>query len=252
MDRFSQLEFGDLRPADPSSPGEPVRDAAYFQREALQYWLAGDFELALRNYCRVLEQNKSVFEGWSGQVLMLIELAEYQEADLWADKALELFPDHPELLALKAIACVRDSRDKQAIAYSDRAIGQDRPPPRAWLARAEVFLDRNDSVVDGCLSKAISAAGQDATVVRLEAARLMRRRRAYPAAIGQLSEVVKALPKAALAWYELGCCQQSMGLPQARSSLEQALRLHPHWLVANQALRRCGGGFWSRFLGGQK
>jgi tetratricopeptide (TPR) repeat protein len=251
MDRFSQLEFGDLRPADPSVPGEAVRDAAYFKREALQYWLAGDFELALRNYCRVLEQNKTIFEGWAGQVLMLIELGEYQEADLWADKALEFFPDHPELLALKAIAACRDSRPKKAIEYSDRSIGQDRPPPRAWLARAEVFLDRNDSVVDGCLGKAIGAAGQDATVARLEAARLMRGRRAYAAAIGHLSEVVKVLPKAALAWYELGCSQQAMGLPQARGSLEQAIRLHPHWPAAKQALRRCGG-FWNRFLGGQR
>ena len=248
MDRFSQLEFGDKRPAE-TSCGQAPRDAAYFQREAVRYWLAGDFELALRNYCRVLEQNNAVFEGWAGQVLMLIELGEYREADLWADKALELFPDHPELLALRAVACSRDARVEKAIAYSDAAIGQDRPTARAWLARAEVFLDRNDSVVDGCLSKAIGAAGQDATVVRLEAARLLRRRRAYPAAMAHLQEVVKAMPTSALAWYELGCCQQSMGLAQAQAGIEQALRLHPHWSVAEQALRRCKGGFWRQLFG---
>jgi len=248
MDRFSQLEFGDKRPAE-TPCGEAPRDAAYFHKEAVRYWLAGDFELALRNYCRVLEQNNTVFEGWAGQVLMLIELGEYREADLWADKALELFPDHPELLALKAVACARDARVQKAIAYSDAAIGQDRPTARAWLARAEVFLDRNDSVVDGCLSKAMGAAGQDATVVRLEAARLLRRRRAYPAAMGHLQEVVKVLPASALAWYELGCCQRSMGLAQAQTSIEQALRLHPHWSVAEQALKLCEGGFWRRLFG---
>jgi tetratricopeptide (TPR) repeat protein len=112
-----------------------------------------------------------------------------------------------------------------------------------------VFLDRNDSVVDGCLSKAVGTAGQDATVVRLEAARLLRRRRAYPAAMGHLQEVVKALPTSALAWYELGCCQRSMGLTQAQTSIEQALRLHPGWSVAQDALRRCKGGFWRRLFG---
>ncbi|MBP8303893.1 MAG: tetratricopeptide repeat protein [Phycisphaerae bacterium] len=249
MDRFSQLEFGDTRPAGPSAQGEAVRDAAHFHKEAVRYWLSGDHELALRNYCRVLEQNNTVFEGWTGQVLMLIELGEYKEADLWADKALELFPDHPELLALKAIACVRDARVQKAIGYSDQAIAKDRPTARAWLARAEVFLDRNDAVVDGCLAKALATAGQDSALVRLEVARLLRRRRSYPAAIGHLQEVVKVLPKAALAWYELGCCQQALGLAQARASLEQALRMHPHWAPARQALRRCRRGFWSRLLG---
>jgi tetratricopeptide (TPR) repeat protein len=249
MDRFSQLEFGDARRAQPSASGEVARDAQYFCKEALRYWLSGDYELALRNYCRALEQNNATFEGWAGQVLMLIELGEYREADLWADKALELFPSHPELLALKAIACARDARVQKAIAYSDSAVGQDRTPARAWLARAEVFLDRRDSVVDGCLSKAIGSAGQDTAVVRLEVARLLRRRRAYPAAMEHLQEVVKLLPGSALAWYELGCCQQSMGLAHAQVSLEQALRLHAHWPAAEQALRRRGGGFWSRVFG---
>ena len=249
MDRFSQLEFGDTRPADPSAVGESIRDAAYFQREALRYWLAGDFELALRNYCRILENNNTVFEGWAGQVSMLIELAEYREADLWADKALELFPEHPELLALKAIACCRDAKVRQAVACSDRAIGQERPTARAWLARAEVFLDRSDSVVDGCISKAVGLAGGDAGAVKLEAARLLRRRGSYAGAGGLLQEVLKVLPKSALAWYELGCCQQALGRAEARASLEQSLRFHPDWPVARQALTRCRGGFWRRLFG---
>ena len=33
----------------------------------------------------------------------LIELEEFQEAKLWADKALERFPNEPELLAAKAV-----------------------------------------------------------------------------------------------------------------------------------------------------
>src|SRR4030042_257504 len=126
MDRFSQLEFGDdAAPEGAKSRQEPLRDADYYYREATKYWLAADYETALRNYSRVLEQNSTVFEGWSGQVLMLIELGEYREAGVWADKALELFPDHPELLALKALACARDARMDQAIAYSDNAVSKD-------------------------------------------------------------------------------------------------------------------------------
>ena len=104
MDRFSQLEFDEKKPQRQRSEGEPVRGADYFHKEALKYWLAGDFELALRNYSRVLEEDNTLFEAWVGQILMLIELAEYNEAVVWTDKALEFFPEHPELLAAKAIA----------------------------------------------------------------------------------------------------------------------------------------------------
>ena len=249
MDRFSQLEFGDVHPERARQPGEEERGAGYFLKEALRYWLAGDYEVALRNYSRILEQDSSRFEGWSGQVLMLIELAEYKEADMWADKAMDLFPDHPELLAHKAVANKRDARLDKAIAYSDNAVGRDNPTPRVWLSRAEVFLDREDAVVDGCLSKAIALAQKDKPIVKLEAARLLRRKKNYMAAVGHLNEAMTALAKAPLLWLELGLCQNALGQPQARTSLEQALRLRPHWSRAEGALLRCGkSGFWNRLF----
>lgn len=249
MDRFSQLEFDEQKPGRKRSQGEPIRDADYFHKQALKYWLAGDFELALRNYSRVLEQNNTFFDAWIGQVLMLIELGEYKESLVWADKALELFPEHPELLAVKAMACCRDAKLEKAIAYSDNSIGKDNITPRVWLARAEVMLNRKSPVADNCVSKAVSIAGNMAPVIKLEAARLLRRKGSYSAAIGHLNDVVKVFPKSALAWYELGCCQAKLGLPQAKATLEQSLKLRPGWKEAETALGRCGGwGFFGRLF----
>jgi tetratricopeptide (TPR) repeat protein len=168
MDRFSQLEFGgeEKTPQHGKAPGEPVRDAEYYCKEATKYWLAADYELALRNYSRVLEQNNTLFEGWAGQVLMLIELGEYREAGVWADKALELFPDHPELLALKALACARDAKLDQAIAYSDNSVGKENLTPRVWLTRAEIFLDRKSPIAEGCINKAIGCAGKLGPIIK--------------------------------------------------------------------------------------
>ena len=208
----------------------------------MKYWLAGDFELALRNYSRVLEHNSTAFDAWVGQVLMLIELGEFHEAIVWADKALELFPEHPELLAVKAAACCRDSKMEKAIAYSDNSISKEHITSRVWLARAEVLLNRKSSIAENCMSKAISIAGRMAPVVKLEAARLLRKKGNYSAAIGHLNEVVKVFPKSALAWYELGCCQSKLGLSQAKATLEQSLNLRPDWNVAKAALARCGRG----------
>lgn len=250
MDRFSQLEFGDAVPERKKSAGEPIRDTDYFYKEATKYWLAGDYELALRNYSRVLEQNDSVFEAWAGQVLMLIELGEYQEADMWADKALALFPEHPELFALKAVACARDAKNQQASAYSDNSVGKENLTPRVWLARAELFIGRKRQICESCISKAVSGAGALAAVVKLEAGRTLRRAENYPLAIQYLKEAVQLLPRSALAWYELGCCQAALGRDEARHSFEQSLRLRPHWPQCETALRKFQKrGFFRKLFG---
>jgi tetratricopeptide (TPR) repeat protein len=251
MDRFSQLEFGEVSPErKPTLSGEQIRDADYFYKEALKYWLAGDFEPALRNYSKVLEKDSTFFDAWVGQVLMLIELGEYPEALIWADKALELFPEHPELLALKSIANARDAKMEKAIAYSDNSISKDNITPRVWLARAEVFLNRRGPIADNCISKAISIAGSNAPVIKLEGARLLRKKGSYSTAIGYLNEVVKVLPTSALAWYNLGCCQAELGRSEAVATLEQSLKLRPDWDRPKEALRRFRRrGFFRKLFG---
>jgi tetratricopeptide (TPR) repeat protein len=250
MDRFSRLEFGEVNKKQTAHSGEQVRDAVYFQKEALKYWLCGDFELALRNYSRALEKNSTFFDAWVGQVLMLIELEEFKEAIMWSDKALELFPEHPELLAVKAVACSRDALMEKAIGYSDNSITKENISSRVWLCRAEVLLNRKSSIAENCISKAISIAGNMAPVIKLEAARLLRKKGNFSAAISNLNDVVQALPKSALAWYELGCCQSKLGLSQARATLEQSLKLRPDWTLAKSELSKCKGGFFSRLFKG--
>lgn len=250
MDRFSQLEFGETSPKSEGSRGVPVRDADHFHKEALKYWLMGDFELALRNYSRVLEVNNMAFDAWVGQVLMLIEMGEYREAVVWADKAMELFPEHPELLAVKAEAYARDAKTDKALAYSDNSISKDNITPRVWLARAEVLLDKKSLVAENCISKAVSIAGKIAPIIKLEAARLLRRRGNYAGAIEYLKDVVRVLPKSALAWYELGCCQAEVGFSEATSTLEQCLKCRPGWSVAEEALKQQKKrGFFSKLFG---
>jgi tetratricopeptide (TPR) repeat protein len=251
MDRFSQLEFGEVSPErKPTFSGEPIHDADYFYKEALKYWLAGDFEPALRNYSKVLEKDSTFFDAWVGQVLMLIEMGEYREALIWADKALELFPEHPELLALKAVANARDAKMEKAIAYSDNSISKDNITPRVWLARAEVFLNRRSPIADNCISKAISIAGSNAPVIKLEAARLLRKKGSYSTAIGYLNEVVKVFPTSALAWYNLGCCQGKLGRSEATATLEQSLKLRPNWERPKEALRQFRKrGFFRKLFG---
>ena len=60
--------------------------------------------------------------AWVGQVQMLVELGELHEADLWADKALELFRDNGELPSAKAVARARLGRAADALQCSDAGL----------------------------------------------------------------------------------------------------------------------------------
>ena len=253
MRRFSQLEFGDKGDegaGKPASGGEEIRDSEYFHEQALRYRLAGDFEVAMRNYSRALEQDHTFYPGWLGQVMMLIELNELKEADVWADKALEMFPEHPELLAAKAIACARDGRPEKAIAYSDNSISKENVTSTVWLARAEVLLNRKSNIAQNCISKALNVAGEDVSMVRLEAGRLLNRKGDCAGALQYLRAAVDELPKSALSWYELGIAQARLGRPEAQLSFEQAIKLHPNWRLAEEALSKFNNrGFFSKFFG---
>ena len=241
MKRFGRLEFDDKESSKRQyAQGEEVRDEQYFYDQATRFWLAGDFEPALRNYSRALEKNNAFFPAWLGQVLILIELGEYREAAVWSDKAMELFPEHPELLAAKAVACARDGKIQKALAYSDNSVAQDNITSRVWLARAEVLASRESRVAESCISKAVSIAGNNSAVIRLEAGRLLNKKGSYSAAMQYLKTAVDDLPKSALAWYALGYCQARLGRSEAKVTLQQSIELHPGWDWPQSELRRLG------------
>jgi len=107
MSRFGNLEFGESEDQSSDFQKPLLKDEAFYLKEALTAFQTGNFEPGLRFYAKVLEYNAANVTAWTGQVRMLIELGEYREAKLWADKALERFPHQPELLAAKAVARTR-------------------------------------------------------------------------------------------------------------------------------------------------
>jgi Flp pilus assembly protein TadD len=240
MSRFENLEFGEAkpRPLKGAAEGAPVRSAAYFLEQAEKLYLAGDFEPALRNYSRALEQNPAEYEGWFGQVRMLIELGEYEEALLWSDKALELYPEHPDLLASKSVASSRTGDLEKAMAYTDNALSQRGATAYVWLARAEVLLQRGSATATHCVSNAVAAAAEAKPRVELEAGRTLLRAGHCGPALGYLRKAVGTLPQSALAWLELGRCQAGLGFPEAEMTLSQCLTLRPNWRPALMALHR--------------
>src|SRR5687767_151408 len=123
MSRFSNLEFN--RESEGESRRSATRgDADRYVREAQAAFEQADFEGALRCYAKVLEFSPQHTTAWIGQVRALIELGEFSEANLWADKGLDQFPSEPELLAAKAVALARAGDVEGAIAFSDSSISE--------------------------------------------------------------------------------------------------------------------------------
>ena len=248
MSRFGNLEYGEEKRAQGAdTPGAPPRDAPYYRARADKAFTDGDFELALRFYSRALEHNSAFYEGWRGQVAMLIELAEYREALLWADKALALFPNHPELLSAKATAAVRNGEFDGGMALADEALAQQGVTWRVWLARAECLLERRSPSAVHCVSNAVALAGDDAARARLESGRLLLHHGRCPEAIAHLTVAAQLEPSWPLVLLELGRCQALMGLPAAEVTLAQCVALRPNWLPAKHELDRCRNpGLWGR------
>src|SRR5689334_5774267 len=158
MSRFINLEFGG-ESEDQGQEQTPVgKDEAYYSAKARSAFENGEFESGLRLYSKVLEFNPENATAWTGQVRMLIELGEFREAKLWADKALERFPHEPELLAAKAVALGRGGDLQGALAFSDASIEERGDTPYIWLARGDVLMAREETRADYCFEKALMLA----------------------------------------------------------------------------------------------
>src|SRR5438552_7467851 len=130
----AQIPRQQFAPAQPQQLDE-LHDSGHWMRQADRGRRSGLFEEALKYYSRAVELDRSVVAGWVGQVQMLIALEEYNEAELWARKALELFRNHVEPNAARAQALCRNGDLKNAQAACDAALGQPGQSAYPWMAR---------------------------------------------------------------------------------------------------------------------
>ena len=226
MSRFGNLEFDSDSENSPNRQ-LPLKDEDHYLAEAQRAFESGRFELALRMYARVIEFNAKLPAAWTGQVRMLIELGEYEEARVWADKALALFPEEGELLAAKAVALGRLGDHSAALTYSDAAVESLANTPYIWLARADVLLARKEKRADYCFERALTLAQNNWFYLWL-AARIQAFYRQFARALKSAQDALAFDPARAVLWLQIGECQLALGLATpARNSFEQARGLDP-------------------------
>jgi tetratricopeptide (TPR) repeat protein len=251
MSRFINLEFdgGSGEQSLDAQQGVTL-DEHYYMREAQAAFENADFEKALRYFAKVLEFNPQNAAAWAAQVRMLIELAEYREAKIWADKALERFPNEPDLLAAKAVALGRNGDLDTALAFSDASIEERGDTPYVWLARGDVLLARKESLADYCFDKAMMLAHGDWFIAWL-AGRIRAYYKQFVLALNLIQQAAAANAGNHVLWLELGRCQEALGfLAPAECSFTQALQLNRQSRAADEALHRLRShGLRHRLLG---
>jgi len=241
--RFSSLEIkpagtgtGNLRPG-----GAPLRDSAYYMTEGLKADLAGDHEKALNHYSAALAENPLLIDAWVAQLWMPLYLDEPPEAILWVDRALESFPNQPDLLAMKSLALLRCGFVDDARELNDAALVGGRASANVWLARGALQIAADSVAASACFKHALAAA-DDRNLTNLRIADLLLLNRKYADAEPYLRTVTTAWPQAAWAWYGYGLAQRAMGRGDyARVAFGKAEQLAPADVRYHEALVRKRG-----------
>lgn len=235
MSRFVNLEFSHESEGRPRQQSE-LKDEKFYLAEARQAYEGGQFDQGLRAFAKVLEHNPHNPVAWSGQVRMLIELGEFHEAKVWADKALERFPRDAELLAAKAVALGRIGDLKAALAFSDASIEERGDTPYLWLARGDVLMARREKRADYCFEKALLLAPQDWFTHWL-VSRIRFYYEKFALALKQAQQALALDAGRCVVWLHLGKCQQALGLLNlAETSFQQAVQINSWCREADLAL----------------
>ncbi len=248
--RFSNLEFND-ESQNRQVQAERIElryDDRHHLSEAVEFSHWGRFEPALRSYTRALQDNRALVPAWVGQVQMLVQMSEYHEAKMWADKALELFRSNGELLAARAQALCRLNDRRGAQASIDGAMTVPGSSPWRWQVRGEVLLAVGQSHYDECFQKALTEPAADWFDRVIVAGVYLFHKRATNA-LQYLRQALELQPTHGYIWYLQGHAQLALGFASAaETSYRRCLEFRPDYREARDALRNITQTSWLRNL----
>ncbi|MCC8190764.1 MAG: tetratricopeptide repeat protein, partial [Planctomycetes bacterium] len=222
-----------------------VRDARYHLDRALAYELDGEHEKALNAYSAALGEDPLALTAWTRQLWMLVMLEETVEAVVWADRALQSFPNDPDILALKSLAQYRNGLVEPARALNDTALAATRDSAPVWLARGEIHLGSDVKSALACFKRAEAAPGEKG-LTQLRAGDILFRRRRFVEAVEYYRGATQAYPDSSWAWYGFGRAERAVGREDvALVALDRAISLSPRTVRYRQA-RQEKANWWRR------
>jgi superkiller protein 3 len=247
MGRFSKLETGkgeeprraQVRAGLPveSLPEAETYDYSYYIEEADKHYFTGRYDKALRLYSRALQIDNAQVYPWVGQVFSLLAMDQIKEADLWVIRAIEMFPEDPTLLSLRALVYAHKGMLNRAIGASDYALSRG-ATAHAWMARGEILLRAKNKNAPFCFDKAMEAAGRDDWKVAMHIGLVYYRRRMYSSALNYFRRAIVVEMGNYNLWYHLGRCYYRLSFSdEAIEAFNRALEINPDFHEAENGLR---------------
>lgn len=256
MGRFSNLELDDGQPRDDRGEGQrasaprPDQLPAINARDEDAYdahglirigWRAhfdAQHEEALRRFGQALQEDSRVHEGWVGQIDSLTALGQIREAEIWATRALDQFPDDATILSLRAVLLARQGMAKRAVGTSDYAMAQGESL-RAWICRGEVLLALDSPNANVVLDKALTQIEPHDWMNLTRIAQAFARHRRHAKAIPAFQQALAVEPGHARLWCQLAESQVACGFTQeAIASGKHALEIEPDSRATQDLVRR--------------
>jgi len=226
MGRFENLEIS-IKPKKKDIKYEWGYDEVYYIKLAKDAQINGDFEAALRYYSRALSYKKDIEEAWVGQVICLIDLGEFDEAVVWADRGIEVIGNSPELLAVKAMALGRNGEIERALGYSEQAIKKKGDSPILWLSRGDIIIAEDFRNAEFCFRKAIECDKNDA-LIHLRISISLLSVQEFPSAIVHLKKAMILNPKSPFIPFLIGKAYNAIGIiKNAKNYYERSLKIRP-------------------------
>lgn len=259
MGRFSKLETGEV--AEPKAAGErgakaadaalqeETYDYSYYVERGDEHYFTGRYDQALRQYSRALQVDNSQIYPWVGQIFSLLAMDQVKESDLWVGRAIQLFPEDPTLLSMRALVYSRKGMLNRSIGASDYAMSRG-SSPFAWMARGEILLQAKNRNAGFCFDKAMEEAGRDNWKVAMHIGMVYFRRRMFSTALGYFKQACAEEEDNFSLWYYLGRCYQRLTFDdRAIAAFERALEINPDCREAERALREVkSSNVLTRFL----
>lgn len=254
--RFTSLEIDNTQQTtdyNTQIQGEMPKDAEYFLKEANTHFFRMEYEPALKDYSRVTGLDSGAIDAWKGQIMCLLEMEEYKEAELWYGKAVEIIGENQDILALRALIAARTGDFDKACAFSDASLEATGKSPLPFVARGELFMYSNRNA-DYCFNQACESTPGDWQTIVLIANSCIFKATTKSIMLGMkyLQPFIDKHPQIPELYIPLGRMQMFLGKNNlAYQAFDQAIGLCPD-ITSLKALReqtKKRKGFFAWLLG---
>lgn len=205
-------EMGPPRPAlRPDSP-EPDYNVEGCMGLADEAFFRGDDREALRWYSRAMKVDSTRLEPWVAQIRLMLFTRQLNEAKVWLNRALMLFPENPVLMSLHALKNALSGELRQGMAASDRLMSEHAGSVDAWLARAHVLiLAEQHKNADFCFDQCMKLSPEADWRTPMMIGMVLDFERHWAKSVRYYESALARRAALPYAWYRIGLARAAVG-----------------------------------------